>query len=355
MRIGVLGGRATALGAGLGLAAAGTAVGVVAGLRLTRRAAVTGATGAEAGTGRARVVVTDDGVPLHVEVDEPAGPARTTVVLVHGFGNDLRAFHHQRRALRPHARLVLFDQRGHGRSGGTPDARSPRFRSVIDQLGADLARVLAETAPDGPVVLVGHSMGGMTVMALADRHPELFGPRVVAVALLSTSPGQLAEVTLGLPAAAGRLVHRLAPGVLRTATRQAELVERGRRAGNELSYALTRHYAFGGQVSPELVALVVDMVAATPVQTLAEVFPAFAAHDKLEALAVLAGLPSLVLVGERDLLTPVEHSRAIAERLPLAELVTVPDAGHMVLLERPAPVDEALLRLLDRAVPGGAR
>ncbi|WP_331273009.1 alpha/beta fold hydrolase [Motilibacter deserti] len=345
--------RAGVVGAGLGLAAAGAAVGVLAERRVLRRRRA-GEPFPWPADAPGRDVMTDDGVRLHVEVDEPGpGCAPLTVVLVHGFGNDLRAFRYQRRALAPYARLVLFDQRGHGRSGGT-DPRSRLDRSVIDQLGADLARVLAECAPDGPVVLVGHSMGGMTVMALADQHPELFGPRVVGVALISTSPGQLAEVTLGLPAAAGRLVHRTAPPLLRVATRQAQLVERGRRVTGDVAYALARRYAFGGDVPPELVAFVTEMVAATPVQTLAEVFPAFAAHDKLRALDALAPLPALVLVGERDLLTPADHSRAIAARLPHAELVVVPEAGHMVVLERPDAVDAALARLLARAEPAAA-
>ena len=75
--------------------------------------------------------------------------------------------------------MVFWDQRSHGRSG-----RSDLTHATIDQLGDDLLAVLeATTAPGRPVVLVGHSMGGMTIMALADRHPELFGDRVVGVAL----------------------------------------------------------------------------------------------------------------------------------------------------------------------------
>ena len=63
-------------------------------------------------------------------------------------------------------------------------------------------------------MLVGHSMGGMTIMALADQQPELFGDRVIGVALVSTSPGRLAEVGLGVPAAAGRVLFKVAPRAL---------------------------------------------------------------------------------------------------------------------------------------------
>src|SRR5512135_2304835 len=138
-----------------------------------------------------RTVLTEDGVPLHVELDgDPR--AAFTVVLVHGFTARLGEFDRQRAALRDRARLVLYDHRGHGRSGWG-DVR----HATIDQLGRDLSRVLDAVVPDGPVVLIGHSLGGMTVMALAEQRPELFGPRVVGVALLATSAGRLTEVGPG--------------------------------------------------------------------------------------------------------------------------------------------------------------
>src|SRR5262249_59440907 len=113
--------------------------------------------------------------------------------------NSLGTWHYQRLGLaemeHPSLRMVFYDHRGHGRSG-----RSPRERSTIDQLGDDLAVVLDEVVPTGPVALVGHSLGGMTIMALADRRPELFGGRVVGVALGCASTGQLARGTLWRPA-----------------------------------------------------------------------------------------------------------------------------------------------------------
>ena len=93
-------------------------------------------------------------------------------MFVHGYTQEMAVWHYQRKALAADnpGRLVFYDQRSHGRSGrGAPE------RSTIDQLGRDLRVVLDEVAPTGPVVLVGHSMGGMTIMALADAWPELFG------------------------------------------------------------------------------------------------------------------------------------------------------------------------------------
>src|SRR4051812_48519564 len=149
----------------------------------------------------ARTLRTEDGVDLHVEVEEnPDSPL--TVVLAHGFTARLAEWQLQREALRPRARLVLFDQRGHGRSGWTD-----LTKATIDRTGRDLGEVLDATTPEGPVVLAGHSMGGMSVMALARQRPELFGSRVVGVFLLATSAGGLVES--GLVGGAVKLVRRL--------------------------------------------------------------------------------------------------------------------------------------------------
>ncbi len=295
---------------------------------------------------RTRTVTTPDGVRLHVEEVGPADAAQT-VVLVHGYTQEMAVWHYQRRALAADGRLrvVLYDQRSHGRS-----SRSSADRSTIDQLGADLQQILQEVAPTGDVVLVGHSMGGMTIMALADRAPALFGSRVTGVALLSTSTGRLAQLTLRIPASAEPVARRLLPWLTRGLTRRAALLEQGRRLGSDLAFLVARRGAFGTtDVSPSLVEFVETMAANTPIDVMAEFFDTFAGHDKLAALQALRGLPVLVLVGSLDRLTPVAHSRAIAEALPEAELVVVEGCGHMVNLERPPVVDLALRTLVGRA------
>jgi pimeloyl-ACP methyl ester carboxylesterase len=88
------------------------------------------------------------------------------------------------------------------------------------------------------------------------------------------------------------------------------------------------------------------MIGATPVDVIAEFYPALMSHEKQAAVKVLAGLPVVIVCGADDLITPVEHSRAIAEQLPSAELVVVPDTGHQVHMERPELVNPALLRLV---------
>lgn len=345
-------GAGTLLGTGAGMAAAGltTVAGVVL-QRLWHDRAQAVALGTDDDftvlPQQTLQVAADDGVPLHVEIDVPDEPeaTRPTVVLSHGYTLDLRCWYYQRLALRAAGYpVVVWDQRGHG-SSGPGEAESYH----VEQLGADLRRVLEEAAPAGPLVLVGHSMGGMTVMALAERHPELFGDRVIGVALLSTSPGRLADVTLGAPALVGRVGHRLAPGVLRSLSRTPEIYERGWRLGSDLTFVLTKRYSYASDVSPRLVEFTAEMLASTPISVVSEFFPAFSAHDKLDALPVLHGVETLVLCGDSDLMTPPSHSEDIVEAVPAAELVLVPDGGHLVMLEHPETVNEALRFFVARA------
>src|SRR3954447_5195658 len=291
-----------------------------------------------------RTVRTDDGVDLHVEVDEnPAAPL--TVVLAHGFTARLAEWQLQRQALRRRARLVLFDQRGHGRSGWTRLSAA-----TIDRTGRDLGEVLDAPPPAGPVVLAGHSMGGMSVMALARQRPELFGTRVVGVLLLATSAGGLVES--GLFGWAVKLVRRLGLLSLYWWLLQlcAPLLERYRRRATRAGRWFTRRYLFRRRdADPAHVRMVQDLLEETPYPVTAAFYATFLDHDETASLDVLARVPVTVVAASDDRLTPAAHGRRMAERLgPRAELIVVPGAGHSVNLTRSAVVDEAFLDLLDR-------
>ncbi|MBW8701467.1 3-oxoadipate enol-lactonase 2 [Streptomyces sp. MBT84] len=366
-------------GAAIGVVAAGAAAGVAIermtvgrGMRRKARLALdsTGPYGTLRGApGKAHA---DDGTALYYEVDdiEPEGgtvprrrrlfgrkaPAPVTVVFSHGYCLNQDSWHFQRAALRGVVRTVHWDQRSHGRSArGMAQAEGTPV--TIDQLGRDLKAVIDAAAPEGPLVLVGHSMGGMTVMALADQYPELIRDRVVGVALVGTSSGRLGEVNFGLPVAGVNAVRRILPGVLKALGQQAELVERGRRATADLFAGIIKRYSFASRdVDPAVARFAERMIEGTPIDVVAEFYPAFTDHDKTKALARFAELPVLVLAGIQDLVTPSEHSEAIAGLLPDAELVLVPDAGHLVMLEHPEVVTDRLADLLMRsgAVPAGA-
>ncbi|PPK97579.1 pimeloyl-ACP methyl ester carboxylesterase [Kineococcus xinjiangensis] len=290
-----------------------------------------------------------DGTALHVEVDEApdAAPDAPTVVFGHGYGLNLDAWHHQRAALRGRYRLVLWDHRGHGRS-----AQGPAGSGTIQQVGDDLHRVLAEVAPRGPLALVGHSMGGMAIMALAAAHPDLVTERVRAVALVATSAGGLAGVDHGIPVI-GPWVARAAPYALALALRGSGLVERGRRLTGEVEQRLVRRWSYASPVPQELSRFTAAMVTSTRLEVISDFLPTFSTHDEREALAALAGREVLVLAGERDLMTPASHSAEIAELLPGSRFVLVRSAGHLLMLEHPAIVNPRLLRLLERACGPG--
>ena len=275
-----------------------------------------------------------------------------TVVFCHGYCLNQDCWHFQRAAFREGLRLVFWDQRSHGRSERSRSHLAGEPAS-IDQLGGDLKAVIDAVAPTGPLVLVGHSMGGMTVMALADQHPELFRERVAAVALLGTTAGSWSGVTLGLPAYGARMLHRVAPGVLKALGRQRDLVERSRRLGSDLTSVVYRKFSFGREdVDPAVERFAQRLLEATPIDVVAEFFPAFDLHEKTAALAAFRDIPTLVMGGAKDLLTPPRHSQAIAAELPDAELIIVPDAGHLLMLELPDLVNTQLALLLEQAARG---
>ena len=291
--------------------------------------------------GRTRTVTTDDGVDLHVEVFGAEQPT-ATVVLAHGYVQSSRLWAGQVRDLldaRPDLQVVVYDHRGHGSSGPTS-----RDRATIEQLARDLARVLEEAVPEGPVVLGGHSMGGMTVIALAEQRPELFGDRIAGVALVGTSSGGLDAVTYGMPAPVAKLVKKLLP-VLNERAVKAEQAGKKRAVG-----ALDMWLIFSGTADAADIAAATEVHRGTTAETVAAFLPTFSTHDRAAALDALSDVPVLIVVGDADRLCPVEHSRAIAAALPDAELAVFPGVGHMVQMERRRDVSDRLLALVDRAL-----
>jgi pimeloyl-ACP methyl ester carboxylesterase len=303
--------------------------------------------------GRPLTVLADDGVPLHVEICGREDAA-VTVVFCHGYTLTQQVWHYQRRDLADSARLVFWDHRSHGRSG-----RSGRGHVSISQTSSDLRAVLLAAAPgDRRVVLVGHSMGGMTIMALGRQHPELFGTKIVGVALISTVAADVDPAAWLLPPVRP-LVRAAAPALLRAAAagRGAALLERSRLAAGDLAFLSTRYLAFGDQrISPSVVDFLDRVIRATPVEVVAQFYLALLDHDESGALAALGQVPVVVLTGAADRLIPPRLSEELAGAIPGAELIRVPGAGHMIILERPDVVRDVLEALIarDRA-DGGAR
>jgi pimeloyl-ACP methyl ester carboxylesterase len=296
--------------------------------------------------GRPLTVLASDGAALHAEISGP-DEAPVTIIFSHGYALSQDVWHYQRAALAGH-RVVCWDQRGHGRSG-----RAATDRVTIDQLGSDLHSVLAATVPgDGPVVLVGHSMGGMTIMALAGQHPELFGSKVIGVVLISTAAAGV-DPAAWLPWPLRPAARQAAPALLRGAalSRPASMIERGRQAAGDLAFLGTRFMAFGDrQVSPAIVDYLERIIRATPVAVIADFYRALLGHDKLSALPVLGRVPVAVLVGDSDRLVSPRLGEQVAAAIPGAELVHVPGAGHVLILEQPALATDVIIELTARAL-----
>ena len=319
--------------------AAATGVVLVAGmaLRHARARRLADRTG-----GSAPSVRTDDGVHLHVEVGGlPDAPV--TVLLAHGFAARAATFDPQWAALGECARLIRYDQRGHGASGWA-GVRS----ATVDRLGHDLGQLVDELAGDSPVVVVGHSMGGMAVLALAGQRPELFGPRIVGVALLSTraapfprlasATGAPSRLRMALSSAGVRLVWLAAPliGALRPLrfTWVRRLVRRRLFAENPPRPAVRAAWRMGSD---------------TPIGVLSAYLISLVNYDQRHGVDALRVVPVLLLAGTADATIPARSAQRLAAEIgERARLVLVDGAGHMVNLTHPTAVNSALKELLAR-------
>ena len=326
-----------------GVAVAGTAVGVARRRRVIARRGAGDTTPFGQLRSRPITVVADDGVPLHVEVDEVAG-SELTVVFVHGYALNLDCWHFQRAAYRGLVRTVFYDQRSHGRSGRSTDGHA-----TIEQLGRDLRRILDEVVGEGPVVLVGHSMGGMGIVALAEEWPELFGDRVVGVALVSTTAGGLDPHRMVAPYVPTALGSTLGLRTIATLAHGHRAVDGVRRLTRPLATVVTDQFAFGDAVPADYIEFVDDMLARTPFEVIADFFPSFGTLDKFETVQALGHVPVSVICGTADKLTSVGHSRKLQSRIPGSRLLECEGAGHMVILERHEQVNAELDQLLAAA------
>ncbi|GAB2991022.1 alpha/beta fold hydrolase [Saccharothrix stipae] len=270
--------------------------------------------------------VTSDGTALHV-VDSGPSDAGSTTVLLHGWTLDHTSWDAVAAGLP--GRVLRYDHRGHGGS-----APAPVGTATIARCADDLAELIADRVPTGRIVLAGHSMGGMTIMALVEQHPSLLD-RVAGVVLVATSSGELAGSTLGLPGALGRAFVLGEKAVNRRIARlrRAELLKRTGVARPGLRWLL-----FGKRPSWRHVAMTAAMVGRCHPVSMVGFRDSLDAHDRRKALAELAGIPAVVLAGADDRLTPLRHARVLADELPHAELVIHLGAGHMLPLERAAEV-----------------
>lgn len=381
------------IGEGIGLIAGAVALavgGAAAGMELERRVVSTrlrrgadvrvevrGAAGGDSTGGDATEdffglrsagpdVITPDGVVLHTEVDQPAvdrpdhftdqakgryAPTPSpTIVFVHGYALDLDCWHFQRKHFRGRHRLVFYDQRSHGRS-----TRSAPELCRISQLAEDLEQLLDEVVPPGPVILIGHSMGGMTILRLARTRPELFGPdaigdhQILGVGLTFTAAGEMTDYS-PIRALPGRTFGRLAPPLMAGLNRIPQLVERTRKAGSDIGFVVTKRASFGSDVPASYIEFVSEMVGRTSLGVVADFYPAFAELDETAGLHRLRSVETAVVGGLDDVILPIAHTDRIIAELPEADSRRLAACGHLGMIEHHDAVDRLLDRLVDRAL-----
>lgn len=320
--------RAAALG-GLGTVVTVAAVTALAAERRRRRHAwlsdtdPLGPKGCSLPPGRELVVPTDDGAHLAVTVAGPEdGP---TVVLPHCWTGTRETWGAvARRLVLGGHRVVLYDQRGHGRSTA-PDGHVP----TIPQLGHDL-RAVIDATDSSDVLLAGHSMGGMTIQSYALEHPDHFAAHVRGAVLVAT-----AARTLGreLPA---RVVHAVMGEASPAWTRQGAVARR-----------MVRR-TIGRPARRSHVQATLDAFAATTGNARAGYLVAMSGMDLRHGLPGL-DVPTTVMVGTRDRLTPPRAAKVLAEHLPDVQLLVLPGAGHMLPLEAPDRIIDAIKATARRA------
>lgn len=267
--------------------------------------------------------------------------AELTIALAHCWTADRADWDNQVRDLLAEfgreVQIITWDHRGHGQS-----TKISKSECTVTNLAQDMGELLDAFAPTGRLLLAGHSIGGMTMCALAEDRPDLI-ERTVGAAFVATSSGAMDTVTLGLPEMGPALRGQI-PRML--ALRSRTLSHKARRRAPIVERLVVRNFAFGQPMRLADAAYVVEGLINSPAATLVGFYEDIINnHERTAALKAFEGVPTRVLVGTRDVLTPLSHARRIATAIPGAELLVAPEAGHMLPQERAELVSSTLIKL----------
>jgi pimeloyl-ACP methyl ester carboxylesterase len=280
-------------------------------------------------------VASAEGSELHVRAFGPADAPK--LILVHGWMCSLEYWRFQFDELAREFRVIAYDQRGHG---GSAPARDYSFESFA----ADLGCVLDACVPDGERALVAaHSMGAMTVVAWAGRHPDRVSRRVSGTVLQNTGLGDLiTEAVLfrtprqldGLKDPLGRLLM----------TAEAPIPP----WPSPITDAAVRYVAMNPGAGAARVAFCRRMLLSSNPDVRGAAGRAMARMDLWHAIDKLT-VPTAVIAGELDKLTPPVHARKLADKLPdLVDFIELPRVGHMAAIEAPEAINKAIGNLANQ-------
>jgi pimeloyl-ACP methyl ester carboxylesterase len=287
-----------------------------------------------------------DGTRIHARAYGPAD-APLTLVMAHGAIETHTIWHYQVRDLLADGRyrMIAYDARGHGASG---PARGPKGDTPFTEYAMcrDMVSVVRQ-ATSGPALLVGHSMGGMTIQALW-QHGEIkhIADRVRAIVLTNTSYTADLRGWRGKGSVGERAFERI-EDVIQRIPRPHRLVERVRPGLSDLTLLIGRA-VYGKDPSLRHITTSVRMYQQAASETLAA-FVDLAHFDAYTALGLI-DVPALIIAGTRDLITPAWHSEEIAARVPSSELVMLEDCGHTSPFERHDEVSAHLRKFAERAL-----
>jgi pimeloyl-ACP methyl ester carboxylesterase len=279
-------------------------------------------------------VTTADGLAL---VTRQIGPevADMTVILLHGLLGDRHSWRCQTSHLtsrHPDIRVIAYDQRGHGGSG-----RGCALSSTIGQLARDLDAVIDTTTPTGHIVLVGHSMGAMTILQYLQQHQSRNTDRITGVGLIATAAADITRHGVGR-----LLATPLTGGACALAAAIPASAEAVRTSAVRATEPIWRLVSKKART-------VAALINTPQLPNLAGFLDSISHFDGTAAYRTLCRTPTLIMCGTADWVTPPHHSAAIAAAVSAAEFVDVPGAGHMLMLDRPDVVNDRLDALLKRA------
>ena len=268
--------------------------------------------------------------------------AAATAVFIHGYCLSAESFYDQVKDVRAHfpqVRCLLVDVRGHGQSTHVTPAEC-----TVAGAADDVLAVIAQRAADGPLVVLGHSMGGMIALNLLRRAPRSVAERVAGMVLVSTSIQRFAAAGF-----ARVLESHLMKALYRACLR---LPEKANSARFEIAAVVAPAFAALLQGFPQMDKLQfhVSMLLDTPMSSYAGFFDDLVEHSEFGAAARLRDIPGEIVVGSADIVTPKRQSEVIARHWPAAAHTVIDGAGHMVILEEPDEVSKALGRVLKAVV-----
>lgn len=296
-----------------------------------------------AGVHRLQVAV-GGGVSVAVSDYRPAA-VEHTVVFIHGFCLNRGAWVDQGRRVMARypgrVRVIRFDLRGHGQSSA-----APMDTYTIDHCAGDLAELLDVLSVDGPMTIVGHSMGGMIALSYLSRLAQDRPVDPTGLVLIATAAGHLTRCGMG------RLLDSPATDAVFDMVRHSPAHVLAAPLG-----AIVRQMSIAGRRSPgwaAVAAVAASALSSTPVTTAVGFLPSLRRFDQYSILESICAQVA-VISGGADVLTPPQLAQDLADRIPGCRHVCAPAAGHMIVQQAPELVADAIAAIIAAGCPQSRR